>query len=364
MQTSNAQAGPSSPPALYLPLQARPPPRQHLASTQDLLARFHLLPAYDKYVRPFAIPSPPPPADGPEQDDDEGAAGGKGEKKKKNSYKALIKGIPGKHSMKKDDYLTQAILAPEKQRTRIHPFDVRTQQEAFAVSLEGLKGWNVTALIVENAQAREDRKKRKELKRLAKAQQAQAAAAIQAVAGSSSPTVAQPQPLPAHRGASATPQIHPSISSTPKPVATPRPQSSMVPRPGSAVPRPGSAVPRPASTAPRPSSTAPNSSMTGIKQEPAPPIMVSTPSSASSESLRGKKREREDGTMPINGLPPTTEVTYMNGAVNGVGNGNKINAKAGVGNVRPRPTKKQRMDVQGQARDVSAPVQQPTPQGV
>lgn len=41
--------------------------------------------------------------------------------------------------MKKDDYLTQTILAPEKQRTRIHQFDARTQQEAFAVSLEGLK---------------------------------------------------------------------------------------------------------------------------------------------------------------------------------------------------------------------------------
>lgn len=32
------------------------------------------------------------------------------------------------------------MLVPEKQRTRIRQFDVRTQQEAFAVSLEGLKG--------------------------------------------------------------------------------------------------------------------------------------------------------------------------------------------------------------------------------
>jgi len=40
----------------------------------------------------------------------------------------------------KKDYLTQAILAPEKQRMRITQFDHRTQQDAFAVSLEGLKG--------------------------------------------------------------------------------------------------------------------------------------------------------------------------------------------------------------------------------
>lgn len=46
----------------------------------------------------------------------------------------------GKHSMKKDDYLTSMMMIPPKQPTRIHQFDVRTQQEAFAVSPEGLKG--------------------------------------------------------------------------------------------------------------------------------------------------------------------------------------------------------------------------------
>lgn len=149
---SNAQAGPSSPrtslPDLFLPpqgifphpslqltyqlpihLTGPPPITQHLASTQDLLARFHLLPAYDKYVRPFATqysddgqirstPAPdkgkgkqvdsgitplqqrtlggsgPPGADAPDAEDDD-AGGGKGERKKKNTYKALIKGIPG-----------------------------------------------------------------------------------------------------------------------------------------------------------------------------------------------------------------------------------------------------------------------------
>ena len=112
---------------------APPPPRQRLASTQDLLSRLQLLPAYDKYVRPLlgsldgslsAIDgaantntqslgiSPNPmshidkgkgrevpvhggdvdmhdPNDGDEDD-------GKGDKKKRNSYKHLIGGIPGK----------------------------------------------------------------------------------------------------------------------------------------------------------------------------------------------------------------------------------------------------------------------------
>jgi len=49
--------------------------------------------------------------------------------------------------MKKDNYLTQAILAPEKQRMRIHKFDHKTQQDAFSVSLEGLKGVCVAFLV-------------------------------------------------------------------------------------------------------------------------------------------------------------------------------------------------------------------------
>ena len=145
---------------------APPPPKQHLESTQDLLARFHLLSAYDRYVRPFVSPvddaslanDPNAPAsagsptrsaadhhpalaghsaglgasasgvdgpgvlrldkgkgkererdagaavgtpgadgaDAPDGEDDDGmGGGGKGEKKKKNSYKNLIKGVPG-----------------------------------------------------------------------------------------------------------------------------------------------------------------------------------------------------------------------------------------------------------------------------
>lgn len=155
---------------------AHPPPRAHLASTQDLLARFYLHPAYDKHVRP-AIPSqtPPPPAavlpstpHPPLPDSDD--------KTKKNSYRFLVKNVPGKHSMKKDDYLATIMQVPPKQRIPITEFDERTQREAFTVSADGLKGvrssvltfvslliphqWNASTLVLESAQAKEDRKKR------------------------------------------------------------------------------------------------------------------------------------------------------------------------------------------------------------
>lgn len=42
--------------------------------------------------------------------------------------------------MKKDDYLSGLMQAPPKQRLQITPFDLKTQREAFSVSLEGLKG--------------------------------------------------------------------------------------------------------------------------------------------------------------------------------------------------------------------------------
>ncbi|KAF8896316.1 hypothetical protein BD779DRAFT_575511 [Infundibulicybe gibba] len=201
---ANAVAGPSSPrpdntssaphaqpPSLFLPPAGPPQPISHLSSTQDLLARFRLLPAYDKYVRPFAAPADSQPDSscvvassipnsagvvdkgkgrelapaaqaqapgGMDGDDDE--AGVKGEKKWRNNYKHLIKGIPGKHSLKKDDYLSTMMQVPPKQRIPIIPFDSRTQRDAFSVSLEGLKGWNPGALVLESAQAREDRKKR------------------------------------------------------------------------------------------------------------------------------------------------------------------------------------------------------------
>ena len=133
-QHANAVAGPSSLPDMpslflpppgpshssslgvldyadFLPRPGPPQPPPYFRSTEDLLKRFQLLPAYDKYVRPFAPPvsqlgatdkgkgkevppsSPAAPTPGPggDGDDDDG---GKGEKKHKN-YKHLIKAVPG-----------------------------------------------------------------------------------------------------------------------------------------------------------------------------------------------------------------------------------------------------------------------------
>ncbi|KAF5382009.1 hypothetical protein D9615_004376 [Tricholomella constricta] len=389
------------------------PPQTHptyLSSTQDLLARFHLLPAYDRYVRPFAAPAEtgldqaaPPPvtlgatgtvdkgkgkevdglpatpgaADGGDGDDDEG---GKGDKKKRNNYKHLIKGIPGKHSTKKDDYLTTMMQVPPKQRIHITPFDLKTQREAFTVSLEGLKGWNPGALVLESAQAREDRKRRKEAKRLQKLQvQAQNQAALAA-------SVAPPQPIQAPVPTSATASsfhrpLHTSVFNAVPGVQRP---SSTVPVPGStatkpAIARPGSTVPRPGSTVSRPGSAKPTVTpvqvplgrvstplRSGVVGPGTPLRTTVTPASANPYQLsidsdkRGKKRERDDVTVAGNVIGATN----VNGNIAATNPPKAVlNAKAGTAGIRPRPIKKQRMDMQGQARDVAV-TQQPTPQGV
>ncbi|KAH7919510.1 hypothetical protein BV22DRAFT_1133780 [Leucogyrophana mollusca] len=329
-QQTNALAGPSKitqddAPVVFLPQPpAHPPIHTHLASTQDLLDRFHLIPFYDKYVRT------PPPASLP---DDKGKARATspnpddldGEKKKKNSYRHLIKDVPGKHSMKKDDYLATMIQVPPKQRIPIVPFDSRTQREAFTLSAEGLKGWNTSALIVESAQAREDRRKRKELKKLARAQ-----------AQGSDPQ--QPNPSPA-----TLPQQQPQLSQ----LSRPRVPAVQIPQPtrAGATPTPTSAT---TPSFPRNGTpmTSPPKTATTVGGVP-PRTGASTPVVA-----RGKKRDHE-GADIVPTQPPLS--------VNGATSAGVIGAKAGSGGVRPRPIKKQRMDMQGQAREM--PVQQPTPQG-
>jgi hypothetical protein len=95
-------------------------------STQELLSRFHLLSAYDKYVRPYSLPvnaengiqeatlsfvdkgkgkekevplldvaSPAPQTPGAGADGDDEEGNGKGEKKWKTNYRHMVKGIPG-----------------------------------------------------------------------------------------------------------------------------------------------------------------------------------------------------------------------------------------------------------------------------
>ncbi|KAI0353781.1 hypothetical protein OH77DRAFT_1406539 [Trametes cingulata] len=353
-------------PPLYLPPPAPLPPRPIITSTEDLLTRFQLLPSYDKYVRPFAPPagsipqattssatekgkgkekevlprdvpasSPAAHTPGAGHDGDE-EDGGRGEKKFKN-YRHLIKGIPGKHSMKKDDYLTTLMQIPPKQKIPITPFDLRTQRDAFSVSLEGLKGWNIHALVAESSQAREDRKRRKELKRMAKAQ-AQGLPQPSAGAGPNTPSAFPVTPAIAASTPGLPPQ--PNHVSTPRP-GLPKPppthQQSAQSRGRTPV---GIGTPQSVST-PGPAQASP-ASHAHLEQQPSHP-------------MRGVKREREhqsDGGLQMNGnIPPV--VPYPDGSrPSGKG------AKAGNAGVRPRPPKKQRLDVNGHSQ---VPIQQPTP---
>ncbi|KAH9933639.1 uncharacterized protein BXZ73DRAFT_46172 [Epithele typhae] len=349
-QHANAVAGPSSLPdipPLYFPPPGPPQPPPYFRSTDDLLRRFQLLPAYDKYVRPYAPPvsqlsaadkgkakeiplreaasSPAAgtPAAGGDGDDDDG---GKGEKKMKN-YKHLIKSVPGKHSMKKDDYLATLMAIPPKQKMEIKPFSQKTTREAFAVSLEGLKGWNIHTLVSESSQAREDRKRRKELRKLAKAQ---GQSLVQAVA-------APPAALPNTPGMPATPGAAPTPGAPPAAVAAPR---TSTPRPGTAKVPPTQQQQPPAR----------GRTPVGIGT----PQSVSTPGSPPSQPgippARGTKREREEGALQSNGnVPPASQVP---------GPDAQRVAKAGVPGVRPRPVKKQRLEGNGPP---PMPFQQPTP---
>ena len=142
------------------------------------MSKFQLLSAYDSYVRPFlpqedvssdkgkgkqrdASPFPDPHSiHANDPDDDEFDRG-----KRKNSYKHLIKGIPGsitsclpfhsfirstgKHSTKKDDFLTTIMQVPQKQRIDIVPFDPAIQRDAFFVGLDGLKGVSLIPLSIQ-----------------------------------------------------------------------------------------------------------------------------------------------------------------------------------------------------------------------
>ena len=52
----------------------------------------------------------------------------------------------GKHSTKKDDFLTTIMQVPPKQRVNIVRFDSVTQRDAFSVGLDGLKGVSIIVI--------------------------------------------------------------------------------------------------------------------------------------------------------------------------------------------------------------------------
>ncbi|KAH9902464.1 hypothetical protein C8Q73DRAFT_670532 [Cubamyces lactineus] len=382
-QHTNALAGPSTMPEippLYLPPPGPPPPRSHFASTEDLLTRFQLLPSYDKYVRPYVTPAGSSSSGATEKGkgkekeiplrdvaasspaahtpgaghDPEDEDGGKGEKKSKN-YRHLIKGIPGKHSMKKDEYLTNLMQIPPKQKMTITPFDLRTQREAFSVSLEGLKGWNIHALVAESSQAREDRKRRKELKKMAKAQ---AQGLVQPVPGvaphtpSALPTT--PAALSASTPGGAVTSAAPLRSSTPRPGLPRQPPTQQQPPPTRGRTPVGIGTPHSIST-PNPGViglAGATHAQAGAASQASPPTYPQH-DQAAAQPMRGVKREREhEGGLQMNGniLPQTQYQDPAKASVKG--------ARAGNAGVRPRPVKKQRLDANGHAQ---VPIQQPTP---
>lgn len=295
---------------------------------------------------PAAAPTPGVANDG---DDDDGQ--GKGEKKMKN-YRHMIKNIPGKHSTKKDDYLMTTMQVAPKQRIHITPFDLRTQRDAFSVSLDGLKGWNINALVAESPQAREDRKRRKELKKQAKSQVAGLATGTPSAAPATPAATTQPTPS-GHASA-------PARTATPRPGVPParQLQPSHAAQPGSQ-PRgqtpTGVGTPRSIPTPVAASGAVPTTA-SGARHTPIPtPATTPGPGGAAGDARRGVKREREE-SVSGNGTNGTQ------GGVTVVTNGwskssAPMNAKAGSGGVRPRPVKKPRLDMPGR----EVPVQQPTP---
>ncbi|KAI0762054.1 hypothetical protein BC629DRAFT_1544646 [Irpex lacteus] len=257
----------------------------------------------------------------------------------------MIKGIPGKHSMKKDDYLMTMMQVPPKQRIAITPFDIRTQRDAFSVSLDGLKGWNMNVLVAESPQAREDRKRRKELKKLAKQGGTLAVgtspAAIPVTPGPtavSTPGAAPAaQPSQAHPRHGSQPPSKLSVSTPSQPPQQTSSQPSGITPAGVGTPRPvGTPVPPPGTTAPGRHTPIPT---------PAPTPGGQT--AGAGDNRRGVKREREDSVTQLNGTTvsaqgPAPGVTVStNGPAKTTGV--VLNAKAGSGGVRPRPLKKQRM---------------------
>jgi hypothetical protein len=197
--------------------------------------------------------------------------------------------------------------------------------------------WNINTLVLESAQAREDRKKRKELKKLAKANVTGAAgtpSAASPIAG----TFAAPTP-----GSSTGPASTPKPS-RPPPVQIPPTQDGA--RGGTPRATPSSAV---------------------SQQHSIPSVGA---------EKRGKKRDHDEAIR--------YQQTAHGPVVQNL-NQNGVTPKAGIGKggIKQRPMKKQRMvssglvvfvtlwvltrvllwqDLAGQARDI--PVQQPTPQGV
>jgi len=300
MDSSDSQtiplAGPSSlPPAVFPAPQPLPRPKQHLHSTQDLLAVFNLHPAYDKYVRPHVHPLVEPdsvkgkgkgkevlPSPLINHGRDAEEEGGGGEKKKKrDSYKHLIKRAPGKHSMKKDTYFQTLMGAPAKQKAQIHTLDMKTLREGFHVTPTGLPSYNKATLEGTDPKEKEAKRLKRERRKAEKEERQRVLLQQQVHASGSS--VSTPRVVSTPRAAGTPGQVARNVSATPTAKAKPPANARASPHPGTPkvpaqraelTPNPSVATTRttPTSTQPgRPAQTngigTPGSEKRGVKRE-------------------------------------------------------------------------------------------------
>lgn len=473
--SSSSSSWPGGAPVPVVFRAQTPPPRppQLLRSDQDLLDAFGLHAAYDKYVRPHIKPldqqdTPPHPqsaldkgkgrlldslgtgagASGagaglggrqvsmgpvagpsapiktePGADGDEDGLGGK-KKKKEQSYRHLIRHLPGKHTMKKDNHLMTLINAPPKQRMPIVPFDAGVLARAFTVKDGGLPGYNKAVLIGLDDKEKEAKKRKKEEKRLAK-ERARLVAAGQLDPNAPMPTTSSAHgnvvltgtivnrpssvastPRPTHPQQVATPSSRrPSVAApgpsaqpgsraaTPKPLP-PRLPSVKAETPAPSIPTPvranaptqqqtpaGGATPRPPvnrpgsaaaaqraaqqqqGAGPRPGPTQPQAA--AAQARPQPQRMPSQPGSSSAQQQRPPARPPGTGAPGSGSRPPngTGQPAPVRGVVRKEREDDVTRGTPSAGG--PRPAKKQRVDggpgsAPGSARILQK--QQPTPQ--
>lgn len=152
--------------AAYLaPDPAPTRPRSIIHPTHDLLGRFGILPVYDEFVRPFTTSAPGTiedkgkrKEDGEVQDD---ARHGPKEGLFQHGYKHFIKDLGlGKHNHKKDTFLSDLMLNPEKQAVPIAKLDRTTLVHAFRLKEGGVPGFNASALTGDDKERKKKKKKR------------------------------------------------------------------------------------------------------------------------------------------------------------------------------------------------------------
>ncbi|KAG8704790.1 hypothetical protein FRC08_002037 [Ceratobasidium sp. 394] len=160
--------------AAYLAPDPVPPrPRSIIHPTQDLLGRYGIIPVYDEFVRPFntapisvedkgkrkeeaSAPGVPPAADGTDD-----TRSGPKEGLFQHGYKHFIKDLGlGKHNHKKDTFLTDLMLNPEKQAVPIAKLDRTTLIHAFRLKEGGVPGFNASALTGDDEKRKKKKKKR------------------------------------------------------------------------------------------------------------------------------------------------------------------------------------------------------------